>query len=77
MLVLKLVKKFNTSQIWLLLFFFCSKFEEIECLYLNLVVGGVLVTCQDGDVALLEPVVHHEVVVPDADGPQGLPQGGG
>ena len=29
---------------------------------------------QDGDVALLKPVVHHEVVVADADGPQGLPR---
>ena len=75
MLVLKLVQNLNTNLVTSN--FFCSKFAEIECLYLNLVVGGVLVTCQDGDVALLEPVVHHEVVVPDADGPQGLPQGGG
>ena len=39
--------------------------------------GGVLVTRQDGDVAMLQSVVHHEVVVLDADGPQGLQQGSG
>ena len=67
----------HKTNLVIFLFLFCSKFAEIECLYLNLVVGGVLMTGQDGDVALLQPVVHHEVVVPDADGPQGLQQGSG
>ena len=50
--------------------FWCRSYSYLSCgLHAAHTLG------QDGDVAQLKPIVHHEVVVADADGADGL-QGG-